>query len=205
MKNRFRVEGDTAFIRLNSLAATRTIEAAVDVADLPLLTAINCTWRAYPARAPIGKFYATAKRYDPETSKSKTILMHRVIAGEATPYDVHHYDNDGLNNRRSNLSACTHKENLRARQPEKDWPAYDESEERLRITREIMEISRDIQAHHGISRQQMFAIRKGRVRSGPARTEFWATIRERLPDLFMDAGAPPHLAIRGFLIRKPAD
>lgn len=42
-----------------------------------------------------------------------TILMHRVICGALTGFEVDHINGDGLDNRRSNLRICTHAQNLR--------------------------------------------------------------------------------------------
>lgn len=45
----------------------------------------------------------------------RVLLMHRVILGVTGKAIVDHSDGDGLNNRRSNLRACSHAQNMRNR------------------------------------------------------------------------------------------
>lgn len=101
----------------------------MELADLPALQAISCTWYANPADKK-GKFYANAKVWNKTTQKTRTVLMHRLLMGEprldsnGTAIEVHHKDNDGLNNRRStNLRTLTHQANLHEAWPQQP-PAY---------------------------------------------------------------------------------
>ncbi len=68
------------------------------------------TWHAN--KAP--NTYYASRGYN-DNGKPKSIAMHRDIMKPAKGFVVDHIDHDGLNNQRSNLRVCTHKENLRNR------------------------------------------------------------------------------------------
>ena len=53
-----------------------------------------------------------------DASKKKMVMLHRWIMGTADGEEVDHIDRDGLNNRRSNLRACTRAKNAAAIQPQ---------------------------------------------------------------------------------------
>lgn len=58
-----------------------------------------------------GNFYA-ARRMSIGKSKSKIVLMHRVILGVTdNNIKIDHIDHNGLNNQKSNLRICTNAEN----------------------------------------------------------------------------------------------
>lgn len=57
-----------------------------------------------------GKFYA--KRDFLEGFKIKSALLHRIIMNPQGKMTVDHIDGNGLNNQKSNLRLCTHRENL---------------------------------------------------------------------------------------------
>lgn len=57
-------------------------------------------------------FYAVRRTWNPLTKRNSYVLMHRLILGLTNPkIEGEHRDLDGLNNRRSNLRACTHQQN----------------------------------------------------------------------------------------------
>jgi hypothetical protein len=61
-------------------------------------------WRWYASRR--GKTWY-AFRKDCSGGRKRTILMHRQIMGEPAGLEIHHEDNDGLNNKRGNLNSLT--------------------------------------------------------------------------------------------------
>ena len=83
--------------------------AIIDDADWDLVSG----YRWY-AMCVIGRlWYARTDIRRPDCKRS-ALMIHRLILG-ITDRKVHvdHIDGDGLNNRRSNLRACSHSENLR--------------------------------------------------------------------------------------------
>ena len=64
------------------------------------------------------KFYACAY------IDGRQVSMHQWIMGRAEGCEIDHKDNDGLNNRRSNLRVCTHSNNMRSRQKNKEGVGY---------------------------------------------------------------------------------
>src|SRR2546430_16319669 len=80
---------------------TRGKYALVDLVDYEWLSQWKwyCSARGYAAR-----------RLYPE---NKVVYMHRVIIPEGE--EVDHINHDKLDNRKSNLRPCTHKQNLRSR------------------------------------------------------------------------------------------
>ena len=92
------VDGDVAQVPLFGRGAPFAI---VDSVDLPLIR--KHTWRSFSnGRTMYAVAYIGGKR----------VLMHRLILGTPVGMSTDHIDGDGLNNRRSNLRACTQKENL---------------------------------------------------------------------------------------------
>lgn len=74
--------------------------ALVDVEDFHLIAGHRWTFNGRYAYAKV---------------EGGALLMHRLIIGASTGEIVDHRDGDGLNNRRSNLRICAHKENMRNR------------------------------------------------------------------------------------------
>jgi hypothetical protein len=56
--------------------------------------------------------YALTTFTDLNTNKVITIYMHRLIMGMPGTMEVDHKDHNGLNNQKSNLRVCTHRQNL---------------------------------------------------------------------------------------------
>ena len=175
MKNPYELENGVAKIYVRIPPSMRAeydgwVFALVDVGDIGLLAGINCTWYANPARAPRGKFYVTAKR------KGHTILMHRIIMGEPDG-EVHHIDNDGLNNKRSNLVAMTHQENIRARWPDRDWVDIDAEVRRIQGSKRLIAIGNQLQVELGLTRQALWKIRTGKTLTSDAAMEYWRRVK----------------------------
>lgn len=92
-----RIEGDVAYISLS-----KGMEAVIDVADLPLVQGRR--WRAEQKKP--GHCYAFT-----QVENNKPAAMHRMLVNAPHGMHVDHIDNDGLNNRRSNLRCCSRAEN----------------------------------------------------------------------------------------------
>ena len=142
--------------------------ARFDQVDMELISqATGGQWYAAPAKAPRGKYYAQCK------SSGKTILMHRVILNLTDPLiEGHHIDNNGLNNKRANLEKRSHRDNIRARWPDKDWSAIDILRSTADEYREERLIAARVRSAHSMTRQGIWKIRIGTVRESPAALEY---------------------------------
>lgn len=80
---------------------TRGKFAVVNDEDVPVVGEYK--WHA----APIGRTWYAARKVG-----GKTVFMHRILLNPPPGMSVDHLDDDGLNNRRSNLRLCSHQENL---------------------------------------------------------------------------------------------
>jgi hypothetical protein len=85
------------------IALTRGQVATVDDEDFDHLS--RWKWTARPSAQAAERWYAF------RTSGRRTVYMHRQIAGAGDGVTVDHIDNDGLNNRKSNLRCCTRSQN----------------------------------------------------------------------------------------------
>lgn len=143
-------------------------DCLIDAADLPVVQSVTGTWYAQRVRGTAGKWYAIAKTWIPGTG-ARTVLMHRLIMGLTDPLiEGDHKDNDGLNNQRYNLRECSHIENMRFRQPDRDWAALDLARclaDEYRIERGI---AAAVQVRFDLCRQQLFHIRTGKTTGSPA-------------------------------------
>jgi hypothetical protein len=97
-----RVYGPDCYVTL-----TRGLEAVVDAQDAELVGRHN--WYAEPkaGRVPYARSDMRIK------GKWTKAYLHRFLVSPEPGYVVDHIDGDGLNNRRSNLRVCLHKENMR--------------------------------------------------------------------------------------------
>lgn len=153
MKNK--VIANDEFAAIEVRYKRKKMYAVVDAADVKLLdAAVNGTFFANPAKSPPGKFYCVTKIY------GKTVNMHQLIISPAYSLEVHHKNNDGLDNRRSNLEAVTHKQNVRYSYPDKDWDAHDAKMTAREARRVELAETRELIAKSGLSRQRIWQIRK---------------------------------------------
>jgi hypothetical protein len=79
--------------------------ALIDDEDYELVSAF--TWCAHKMS---NCFYATSRTSRKE-GKRKLLYMHRLIMNAPKGIEVDHINGNGLDNRRSNLRLCSHKEN----------------------------------------------------------------------------------------------
>lgn len=82
--------------------------AVIDADDATLVGQFR--WYAQAARA--GGFYAATKVRKPD-GKPTLLYMHRLITGAPRGTDVDHLNHDTLDNRRANLRAGSHRDNMR--------------------------------------------------------------------------------------------
>lgn len=147
----------------------RNLCCLVDSVDLDAVGQVSGLWYANPARAPKGKYYVETKIWDAEAKTARTVMMHRLVMGVTDPLvKVDHRDNDGLNNRRENLRPCTHKQNHRFRQPDRDWAAYDARKTAADEYRREREIAKCIADDFGLTRQGLWMIRTELTLGSPA-------------------------------------
>lgn len=168
MKNDYRAVTPTEIaILVWDYRAQVTRDCLIDAADFPLVLSFNGTWYAQKVRGLKQKWYAQMKAWDGSTSR--TILMHRIIMGLTDPLiEVDHRDNDGLNNRRINLRECSHIENARYRQPNKDWGAYDAAHEVAEEYRLERSIASRIEVEYELTRQALWYIRRFKTKTSKA-------------------------------------
>lgn len=101
MTNDFSIRGDTVVILVRNSRADR--EVLIDAADLPKVQAVPGRWcliwhvRGY--RHYVGNVYGDS-----------TVFLHRLLGGAEADQEVRHVNGDPLDNRRSNLQACSHLE-----------------------------------------------------------------------------------------------
>src|SRR6185369_4575086 len=96
------------------IALSRGKVAVIDDADYPLVAPYK--WyarRTYGKRRTIRWYASTNVPRNEGSGKRRTIDMHRVILSPEPGREVDHEDGDGLNNRRSNISAVSHIANMR--------------------------------------------------------------------------------------------
>ncbi len=104
MRNSFRIEGSLAFIELRRRNKP-SLEAIVDVADLPLLSHLDVRFRAVWSKDS-GTFYVNTHTNCPTT------YLHRILMGHPDGV-VDHKDWNGLNCTRENLDSISFGMNIR--------------------------------------------------------------------------------------------
>ncbi len=97
---------------MKQIPLSRGLFATVDDADFDWLN--QWKWSAMKVKkGATVRFYAVRMTRKGEVEgKSQMVLMHRAITGAAKGQVVDHEDNDGLNNRRRNIRACTQAQNM---------------------------------------------------------------------------------------------
>ncbi|MCM3494531.1 HNH endonuclease [Paenibacillus lactis] len=107
MKNRFEIRGDVTVIFIDS-PKYGVKEVAIDTSDLPLVQKFPNSWCIH-WDPTIQGFYCRGKIQ--VNGKRNTIYLHRWITQCPVNLQVDHFDNDTLNNRRSNLRIVKNSEN----------------------------------------------------------------------------------------------
>lgn len=97
----YRVDGDTAFIRLHCKNGT-SVETAISVSDLPRVMQHHAQFYPHTVRGEVTYSYTNVYR----NGKRTYLSLHRFVLGEPDGY-VDHIDHDRLNNRRANLRVVT--------------------------------------------------------------------------------------------------
>jgi hypothetical protein len=170
VNNLYYARGQDAVIELWDYVEQRKRDCWIDAGDIALVLPLRGTWSTKIARADATKWYAIGKQWRSDLHRCETVLMHRWIMNATDPSKhVHHIDNDGLNNRRSNLSVVTPKQNSRAIQ-DRDWDQKDKALEIAELYRRERRIARQVQEQFGITRMQMHNIRSGDIGSGVKRS-----------------------------------
>lgn len=97
--------------RTKAIPLTRGKHALVDESDYGFLM----QWNWYACERGGGGFYATRASYfrlPHGERKSKPIQMHNVLMNPPAGMEVDHINNNPLDNRRSNLRVCIHRQNM---------------------------------------------------------------------------------------------
>lgn len=92
---------------MREINLSQNMVALVDDEDYEFLS----QWKWHVFRHESGKYYAKRGEWDPDTKKVKTVFIHRIILNASSEVKVDHWDNDGLNNQRSNLRIVTTSQN----------------------------------------------------------------------------------------------
>src|SRR5271166_944942 len=164
MKNLFYQRGPDVVIEVWDYVAGCKRDCWIDAVDLAAAATLKGAWYANPARKSTSKWYVNGKIYDSATKKCKTVMLHRLLLGvsdEST--EVHHKDNDGLNNRRSNLEPVGHRRNMRERFPNKDWAAHDARIDLRNVRAKRNAAFRSVRESTGYSRQTIWSVYNGRT------------------------------------------
>lgn len=91
-----------------TIPLTKGYEAIVDVEDFDLLS--NYNWGILTPYK--GQYTTYAMKKSQAERKGKSRLMHRIVMNAPRNISVDHINGNGLDNRKSNLRLCSHRENL---------------------------------------------------------------------------------------------
>jgi hypothetical protein len=175
--NRYELQGDTLKLYVWDYHAKRNRVALLDASDYDLVARGATFWHAAPARKSTRKWYVGAKVWMPEQHQCRLRLLHRWLLGLIDrKIEVDHIDNDGLNNRRSNLRTCTHKENMRFRKPAQHWVELDAMRLVAEEYRQERAIAQQVQVVYGLSRAGLYKIRMGLTSKGNALAAYQSAI-----------------------------
>lgn len=98
---------------MKEIQLTRGYVTQVDDEDYDYLM----QWKWYARTVTRIPYAARGEKKGRRTKKGRkttyTVFMHRAIMNPTEKLQVDHIDHDGLNNQRSNLRICTHKQNMR--------------------------------------------------------------------------------------------
>lgn len=105
-KNEYIVKGDTTILLIGNM-----VEVLIDTDDLERVRDEKYTWKVHTDGK--GKVYVSReKRID---GKRSVELLHRFIMNNPEGLVIDHLNHDTLDNRKSNLRAITHAENMQNR------------------------------------------------------------------------------------------
>lgn len=133
----------------------------VDAQDLDYVILFG-RWHSAPAKAPAGKFYVFTKNAM-NSGRRTTIAIHTVIAKPEPELEVHHKDNDGLNNKRENLVICNHVHNQREQTTLAQIEAMVEREQGRRDSRAHRYALRRTVEETGLTRQAVWNMVTGKT------------------------------------------
>ena len=105
-KNEYSIQGDVVFVKLT--------RGKVGVVDLSSWGFLRC-YRWFASSDGFNDYWYAYAGTDPVTKKRVRLKGHRVVASPQPGQCVDHINNDGLDNRRSNLRCCTQSQNCRNR------------------------------------------------------------------------------------------
>lgn len=110
MKNNFEVRGDVTAIFLKRKDGLE-LEAIIDTNDLEKVKSFPNTWFASLNQ---NSFYVRGAISD-EKGKGRRLYLHRYLFDEPNGMDIDHINHNTLDNKRSNLRALTHGQNIQNR------------------------------------------------------------------------------------------
>jgi hypothetical protein len=87
--------------------------ATVDEEDAPFLA----QYRWCTTMCGSGHVYAATTFWNPATKKARMVYMHRLLLDAAQGVQVDHENNNGLDNRRSNIRVATRSQNMGNQSP----------------------------------------------------------------------------------------
>jgi hypothetical protein len=163
MKNTYTMVGDEVLIAVRYRGEPMICH--VDAADLEWLMTRQVTWHVNRARE--GKWYVQCKM------GGRTVLMHRFVMRAPKGSEVHHRDNDGLNNRRENLEFLTHQSNIREQWPGRDWREYDAKKRLMQEYRTERAIAAAVEREFHVCRQAVWKVRVGETLDGELADAYW--------------------------------